>query len=88
MKSLQIADQKGPESLKAFKYNEEKALKWLSLKCQKLANALRDSHFHIGAKSINYVKSEKNQDPSQNGTFKHTDNMLKDTGKHVKMNYE
>lgn len=88
MKSLQIADQKGPESLKAFKYNEEKALKWLSLKCQKLANALRDSHFHIGAKSINYVKSEKNQDQSQNGTLKHTDDMLKDTGKPVEMNYE
>ncbi|XP_055324132.1 ribonuclease H2 subunit B [Sitodiplosis mosellana] len=54
-----IADQKGVESLKAFKYNETKAMNWLSLKCKKLAKTLRESNFHIGAKSTNYVKTEK-----------------------------
>ncbi|XP_031633466.1 ribonuclease H2 subunit B [Contarinia nasturtii] len=61
-----IADQKGDASLKAFKYNESKALIWLSLKCEKLAKSLKESHFHIGAKSINYIKTEKVGNESQN----------------------
>lgn len=65
--SFQIADQKGAESLKAFKYNEAKALNWLSVKCKKLATALKQQNFHIGAKSLNYVKTEKFAQQSQNG---------------------
>lgn len=34
-------------------------MKWLSLKCKKLAKTLKESNFHIGAKSTNYVKTEK-----------------------------
>lgn len=30
---------------------------------------LKEKNFHIGAKSINYVKSEKFDDPKQNGKF-------------------
>ena len=56
---FQIGDQKGDASLKAFKYNEAKAMNWLSLKCKKLAKTLKESNFHIGAKSTNYVKTEK-----------------------------
>lgn len=67
--SFQIADQKGAESLKAFKYNESKTLNWLSLKCKKLAAALKQRNFHIGAKSLNYVKTEKFEQQSQNGEY-------------------
>lgn len=63
----QIADQKGAESLKAFKFNEAKTLNWLSLKCKKLATALQQQNFHIGAKSLNYVKTEKFDQQPQNG---------------------
>lgn len=55
--------------MKAFKYNETKALNWLSLKCKKLAMALKQQNFHIGAKSLNYVKTEKFEQQSQNGMF-------------------
>lgn len=67
--SFQIADQKGAESLKAFKYNETKTLNWLTVKCKKLATALKQQNFHIGAKSLNYVKTEKFAEQSQNGTY-------------------
>lgn len=54
----------------AFKYNETKALNWLSLKCNKLANAFKERNFHIGAKSLNYVKSEKtDSNQMQNGEY-------------------
>lgn len=53
--------------MKAFKYNEAKALNWLAVKCKKLAAALKEQNFHIGAKSLNYVKTEKFAVQSQNG---------------------
>lgn len=65
---FQIADQKGDASLKAFKYNEDKTLKWLSLKCKKLSQELIGRNFNIGAKSEYFVKSSKLDDQSQNGT--------------------
>lgn len=56
--------------MKAFKYNETKALNWLALKCKKLANAFKERNFHIGAKSLNYVKSEKtDNNKMQNGNY-------------------
>lgn len=64
--SFQIADQKGDPTLKAFKYNEEKALKWLSIKCKKLAQELIAKNFHIGAKSAYFVKTDKFDDKSHN----------------------
>lgn len=64
---FKIADRKGDASLKAFKYNESKALTWLSIKCQKLADSLKKNGFHIGAKSMNYIKSEKFEDENQDG---------------------
>lgn len=63
---FQIGDQKGDKSLKAFKYNESKALTWLAIKCEHLMATLKEKNFHIGAKSVNYVKSEKFDDPKQN----------------------
>lgn len=43
-------------------------LKWLTIKCKKLAGVLKEKKFHIGAKSLNYVKSEKFDDIVQNGS--------------------
>lgn len=48
-----------------FKFNEAKTLKWLTLKCKALATGLKDKKFHIGAKSINFVKTEKFDDGTQ-----------------------
>lgn len=56
--------------MKAFKYNETKTLSWLSVKCKKLASELKKSNFHIGAKSLNYVKTEKADNNAQNGKYR------------------
>lgn len=67
----QIANQKGDKSLKAFQYDEPKALKWLSIKCKRLSNELQAKKFHIGAKSAYFVKSEKfDNSTGQKGTGK------------------
>lgn len=53
-----VADQKGPDDLKAFMFNEEKSLKWLQKKFELLQNSLRDqSIISSGASSMNFVKS-------------------------------
>lgn len=53
-----IADQKGPEDLKAFIYNEEKTLKWLKKKFTLIKESLRDQKIiSSGASSMNFVKS-------------------------------
>lgn len=58
-----IADQKGPDDLKAFKYNEEKTFKWLKMKFTAIKNSLREQNIiSAGAKSMNYVKSSTSND--------------------------
>lgn len=53
-----IADQKGPEDLKAFIYNEEKTLKWLKKKFALIKESLREQKIiSAGASSMNFVKS-------------------------------
>lgn len=55
-----VADQKGPDDLNAFKYNEEKVLKWLQRKFEILHKILKEKNIvHAGATSSNFVKSEK-----------------------------
>ncbi|XP_029161874.1 ribonuclease H2 subunit B isoform X2 [Nylanderia fulva] len=58
---LLIADCKGDKSLQAFKFNEEKSLKWLQKKVEKVANLLKQKGIHVsqGAISATYVKSTK-----------------------------
>lgn len=43
-----IADQKGPDDLNAFKYNEEKTLEWLKKKCLIVVEALKKSNVRTG----------------------------------------
>lgn len=64
MKSLKleqmkvVADQKGPDDLKAFVYNEDKTVKWLKKKFELILNSLREQHIiSSGASSMNFVKS-------------------------------
>lgn len=52
-----VADQKGPENIKAFLYNEEKVLKWLKKKFEIVKASLRDQRITTSASSSNYVKS-------------------------------
>lgn len=53
-----VADQKGPENLKAFIFNEEKTLKWLKKKFKLVQDSLRHQNIiSSGASSMNYVKS-------------------------------
>lgn len=56
-----VADRKGEESLQAFKFNEEKSLKWLQKKVEKVADVLKQKGVHVsqGAMSATYVKSTK-----------------------------
>lgn len=53
-----IADQKGPDDLKAFKYNEDKTLKWLKKKFQQIHKSLKMQNIiNSGAASMNFVQS-------------------------------
>ncbi|CAL1679991.1 unnamed protein product [Lasius platythorax] len=56
-----VADCKGDKSLQAFKFNEEKSLKWLQKKVEKVADLLKQKGVHVsqGAMSATYVKSTK-----------------------------
>lgn len=69
--SLQVANQKGDKSLKAFQFDEAKTLKWLTIKCNKLSRELQTNNFHIGAKSAYFVKSEKFENPAVEKGSKH-----------------
>ncbi|KAJ8669298.1 hypothetical protein QAD02_000557 [Eretmocerus hayati] len=62
-----IADQKGSDSLKAFKYNEEKTLKWLQKKVERVSEVVKQKGVHVsqGAISANFVKSMKNMTGTQ-----------------------
>lgn len=63
----EICDQKGPEDLKAFKYNEEKALVWLKKKFDQVIVALKQEKLTENdflfdedkVTSSNYVKTEQ-----------------------------
>lgn len=57
-----VADQKGDESLQAYKFNEEKTLGWLQKKVERVASILKQKGIHVsqGAVSASYVKSIKN----------------------------
>jgi ribonuclease H2 subunit B len=58
-----VADQKGPDDLKAFKFNKEKTLKWLKKKFELTKNSLIQKRIiSAGASSSNFVKGSV--DPS------------------------
>lgn len=54
-----IADCKQSEHFQAWKYNEEKTLKWLEKKILRLSNHLKEKNYNVMnlAVSSNYVKS-------------------------------
>lgn len=53
-----VADQKGPDDLKAFMFNEEKTMKWLKKKILSVQNSLRKQNIiSSGSSSMNFVKS-------------------------------
>lgn len=53
-----VADQKGPDDLKAFLFNEEKTLKWLKIKFAKIQESLRHQNIIFsGSMSMNFVQS-------------------------------
>jgi ribonuclease H2 subunit B len=58
-----VADPKGDESLQAFKYNEDKSLKWLQKKVEKVANVLKQKGIHVSQNAISatYVTSTKSE---------------------------
>lgn len=60
-----VADQKGPDDLKAFMFNEEKTLKWLKKKFELIQNSLRDQNIiSSGVSSMNFVKSSTDAESS------------------------
>lgn len=53
-----VADQKGPDDLKAFKFNEDKTLSWLKKKFTMIKSSLRQQKvISTGSSSMNFVKS-------------------------------
>lgn len=53
-----VAEQKGPEDIKAFIFNEEKVLKWLQIKFKRIADSLRKQNIiNAGHSSMNFVES-------------------------------
>lgn len=69
LKLLLVADCKGDQSLQAYKYNEEKSLKWLQKKVERVADLLRQKGVHVsqGAMSATYVKSTKYEIDTETG---------------------
>jgi ribonuclease H2 subunit B len=58
-----IADQKGPDDLRAFMYNEKKTLQWLKKKFMIIQKSLRAQHIVSGgATSMNFVKSSADEE--------------------------
>uniref|UniRef100_A0A1B6LCP7 Ribonuclease H2 subunit B n=4 Tax=Graphocephala atropunctata TaxID=36148 RepID=A0A1B6LCP7_9HEMI len=63
----QVADKKGDEELNAYKYNEEKALSWLTRKTERVSEILRQKGIHVSsnnAVSATFVKT--NTDTTEN----------------------
>lgn len=61
-----VADQKGPDDLKAFIFNEEKTLKWLKIKFARIQKSLRDQKIVFsGSMSMNFVQSSLNIDKDE-----------------------
>jgi ribonuclease H2 subunit B len=57
-----VADQKGPDNLKAFKYNEIKTLQWLKKKLNLIQKSLsKQKIFTSGSSSTNFVKSSSDE---------------------------
>ncbi|RLU14754.1 hypothetical protein DMN91_012641 [Ooceraea biroi] len=58
-----VADRKGDESLQAFKFNEDKSLKWLQSKTEKVASVLKQKGIHVSQSAISatYVTSIKSE---------------------------
>ncbi|CRL04066.1 CLUMA_CG017179, isoform A [Clunio marinus] len=68
-----IADQKGPDDLKAFIYNEDKTLKWLKLKFNNVKKSLKDLKIvSSGASSMNFVKSSLQEDNDDEDAIEET----------------
>lgn len=66
---LLVADQKGEDNLRAFKFNEDKTLSWLRTKVERVAEVLKQKNIHVstGAVSANFVKSTKDDVDSNLG---------------------
>ncbi|XP_064615350.1 ribonuclease H2 subunit B-like isoform X2 [Liolophura sinensis] len=58
-----VADIKGDDDLKVFRYNKEKTLSWLKLKVEKVVDRLQQRNVLIGSvgQSATYVRSLKEQ---------------------------
>lgn len=67
-----VADRKGDELLQAFKYNEEKSLKWLQKKVERVVDVLKQKGIHVsqGAVSATYIKSSKCENGTEAGKKK------------------
>uniref|UniRef100_A0A2A4JCG1 Ribonuclease H2 subunit B n=1 Tax=Heliothis virescens TaxID=7102 RepID=A0A2A4JCG1_HELVI len=59
-----VADLKGPAEMKAYKYNEEKAMTWLEERVRRLSKVLRQKNIHVtsGAASATFVTSNISND--------------------------
>lgn len=59
-----VSDVKKVANDSYYKYNHEKAMAWLSLKCKRIAEALKKTNVHCGnsAVSQNFARSEKAED--------------------------
>ncbi|CAH0600380.1 unnamed protein product [Chrysodeixis includens] len=60
----QVADLKGSADMKAYKYNEEKAITWLEDRVRRLSKVLREKNIHVtsGATSATFVSSNISND--------------------------
>jgi ribonuclease H2 subunit B len=62
-----VADQKGSDILKAFKYNEEKVLKWLKIKFVRIQESLKQQKIiSAGSSSLNFVQSTLDDNQMEN----------------------
>ncbi|XP_026278396.2 ribonuclease H2 subunit B isoform X1 [Frankliniella occidentalis] len=73
-----IADRKGDEDLNAYKFNEEKLMKWLEKKSEKVAEVLKSKNVHVlgGSLSATFVKSSADAVASKEAFMKYAHGII------------
>ncbi|XP_070173286.1 ribonuclease H2 subunit B-like isoform X2 [Littorina saxatilis] len=77
----QVADMKGGEDFKAFRYNSDRTLAWLKLKAENVAEVLRDRDIAVaesGAQSANFVRSKKDRSEGDDAYIKYAHGLISD----------
>ncbi|XP_076435946.1 ribonuclease H2 subunit B-like isoform X2 [Babylonia areolata] len=76
-----VADQRGADDIRAYRYNKEKTLAWLAMKTENVAEALRRKEVSVGesgAHSANFIRSKNDQLDGEEAYLKYAYGVVSD----------